>query len=93
MVRKLAVAIALAGSALVVAAPVASATGPGSGGAPGTTAPTPGTAPKPATPYYYAWYTSLSAADKVCADKLKQGAWKACAVQSKSGIYYVWFGL
>src|SRR4051812_10240630 len=81
MVRKLAVAIALAVSALVVAAPVASATGPGAGGGPGTTTPVAGTSPKPSTPYYYAWYTSLNAAAKVCDDKLKQGAWKACAVQ------------
>lgn len=93
MLRKFAVAVALAGAALVVAAPGASASGPGSGGAGGTTAPTPGNAPKATTPYYYAWYTSLSAADNVCTEKLKQGVWKACAVQAKSGLYYVWFGL
>ncbi|ADJ49771.1 hypothetical protein AMES_7947 [Amycolatopsis mediterranei S699] len=94
MLRKFAVAAALACAALVVTAPVGSAaTGPGSGGAPGTTAPAPGTAPKATTPYYYAWYTSQSAAQKVCNDKLGSGQWRACAVQAKSGLYYVWFNL
>ncbi|MFI9005914.1 hypothetical protein ACIGNX_01615 [Actinosynnema sp. NPDC053489] len=95
MLRKFATAVVLVCAALAVGAPAASAaTGPGSGGAPGTTAPTPGNPPKASTPYFYTWYTSASAAQLVCATKLSQREWKACAVQAKGGgIYYLWFGL
>jgi hypothetical protein len=94
MLRKFAVAAVLTGAALAVTAPVGfAATGPGSGGVPGTTAPAPGNPPKATTPYYYTWYTSQSAARKVCNDKLGSGEWRTCAVQAKSGLYYVWFNL
>jgi hypothetical protein len=93
VLRKLAVAVALVVAALVVAVPAASAAGPGAGAGSGTTTPAPGNPPKATTPYYYAWYTTFSAAQKVCNDKLSQSQWRACAIQSKSGLYYVWFGL
>ncbi|MFD0205412.1 MULTISPECIES: hypothetical protein [Saccharothrix] len=93
MLRKFAAAVALVIAALTLSAGAATAN-PGTGGAGGTTMPVAGNPPKATTPYYYAWYTSGTAAQLVCVTKLSQGVWKACAVQAKpGGIYYLWFGL
>jgi hypothetical protein len=79
--RKIAIAAALLGATLTLAAPAASAAG----------SPEPGKPPVPTHTTPAGVYPNYAAASKACAQGIQQQRWRSCAYQQLSnGQYYLW---